>query len=108
MICIGGEHEDFHDANFAGKRGLALYVVESGGIAIVDETTEEPKLVHTHHRHEFSGDVSLLTDGPAVVSAYAEKPTRAVGHHSDHGCHWDPQATDTRHPAHLVGIYCDT
>jgi thioredoxin reductase (NADPH) len=61
----------------AGQRGMALYVVESGEIAIVDESTEVPKTVVVHGPGEFSGDVSLLTDRPAVVSAYARGETRA-------------------------------
>jgi thioredoxin reductase (NADPH) len=71
------EFEDGERIFQAGDRGMPLYVVESGGIAIVDETAEESKTIAVHHRHEFSGDVVLLTDRPAVVSAYAEGPTRA-------------------------------
>src|SRR5215813_6983933 len=58
----------------AGQRGLPFYVVESGGIAIVDESRAEPKRIVVHGRHEFTGDVSLLTDRPAAVSAYAVGP----------------------------------
>jgi thioredoxin reductase (NADPH) len=61
----------------AGQRGVPLYVVESGGIAIVDEWTSEPKTIVVHGPREFTGDVSLLTDRPAVVSAYARGETRA-------------------------------
>ena len=55
----------------AGQRGMPFYVVESGEIAIVDESTDEPKTIVVHGPREFTGDVSLLTDRPAVVSAYA-------------------------------------
>jgi thioredoxin reductase (NADPH) len=61
----------------AGQRGLPFYVVESGGIAIVDESTDVSKTLVVHGPHEFSGDVSLLTDRPASVSAYARGDTRA-------------------------------
>jgi thioredoxin reductase (NADPH) len=61
----------------AGQRGLPFYVVESGEIAIVDESTDVPKTVVVHGRREFTGDVSLLTDRPAVISAYARGQTRA-------------------------------
>jgi thioredoxin reductase (NADPH) len=61
----------------AGQRGLPLYVVESGGIAIVDESTEVSKAIVVHGPREFAGDVSLLTDRPAAVSAYAKGDTRA-------------------------------
>src|SRR5215470_12734129 len=61
----------------AGQRGLPFYVVESGEIAIVDESTDVSKTLVVHGSHEFTGDVSLLTDRPAVVSAYARGDTRA-------------------------------
>ena len=61
----------------AGQRGLPLYVVESGEIAIVDESAEEPKTIVIHGPGEFTGDVSLLTDRPAVISAYAKGACRA-------------------------------
>jgi thioredoxin reductase (NADPH) len=61
----------------AGQRGLPLYVVESGEIAIVDESRDEPTTIVVHGPREFTGDVSLLTDRPAAVSAYARGETRA-------------------------------
>jgi thioredoxin reductase (NADPH) len=61
----------------AGQRGLPFYVVASGEIAIVDESADVPKELVVHGRHEFTGDVSLLTDRPAAVSAYARGETRA-------------------------------
>ena len=73
-IC---EFEDGEIVIQAGQRGMALFVVESGAIAIVDESTDEPRTIIEHHRHEFTGDVSLLTDRPAVISAYARGATRA-------------------------------
>jgi len=61
----------------AGQRGLPFYVVESGEIAIVDESTDVSKTVVVHGPREFTGDVSLLTDRPAAISAYAKGETRA-------------------------------
>jgi thioredoxin reductase (NADPH) len=61
----------------AGQRGLPLYVVQSGEIAIVDESTEVSKTIVVHAPREFTGDVSLLTDRPAAVSGYARGETRA-------------------------------
>src|SRR5512135_348141 len=61
----------------AGQRGLSFYVVASGAIAIVDESADVPKTVVVHGPREFTGDVSLLTDRPAVISAYARGETRA-------------------------------
>ncbi|HEY2156101.1 MAG TPA: FAD-dependent oxidoreductase [Isosphaeraceae bacterium] len=60
-----------------GQRALPLYVVDSGGIAIMDESREESVTVVVHGPGEFTGDVSLLTDRPAVISAYARGETRA-------------------------------
>jgi thioredoxin reductase (NADPH) len=60
-----------------GERGFPLYVVESGAIAIVDESGDEPRTLVVHGPREFTGDVSLLTDRPAVVSAYAQGACRA-------------------------------
>jgi len=61
----------------AGQRGLPFYVVESGEIAIVDESADEAKTIAVHGPNEFAGDVSLLTDRPAVTSAYARGECRA-------------------------------
>jgi thioredoxin reductase (NADPH) len=61
----------------AGQRGVPFYVVESGGIAIVDESRAEPTTIVVHGPGEFSGDVALLTDRPAIVSAYAQGECRA-------------------------------
>jgi thioredoxin reductase (NADPH) len=69
--------EDGESIFQAGQRGLPFYVVESGGIAIVDESRPEPETIVVHGPREFTGDVSLLTDRPAVVSAYAKGACRA-------------------------------
>ena len=61
----------------AGQRGISLYVLVSGEIAIVDDSTDDLKTVAIHGPGEFSGDVSLLTDRPAVISAYAKGDCRA-------------------------------
>jgi thioredoxin reductase (NADPH) len=61
----------------AGQRGVPFYVVDSGEIAIVDESRAEPKTLVVHGPREFTGDVSLLTDRPAAVSAYARGACRA-------------------------------
>jgi thioredoxin reductase (NADPH) len=80
--CLAGlaklcTFEDGEVVFLAGQRAVPLYVVESGGIAIVDESRGEPKTIVVHGPREFTGDVSLLTDRPAVVSAYARGTTRA-------------------------------
>ncbi len=73
-LCV---FEDGEAIFQAGQRGVSFYVVESGGIAIVDESTEESKTLVVHGPREFTGDVSLLTDRPSVVSAYAQGSCRA-------------------------------
>jgi thioredoxin reductase (NADPH) len=69
--------EDGESIFQAGQRGLPFYVVESGGIAIVDESADESKTIVVHGPREFTGDVSLLTDRPAAISAYAQGDCRA-------------------------------
>jgi len=61
----------------AGQRGLSFYVVESGEIAIVDESADVSKTIVVHGPRQFTGDVSLLTDRPSAISAYARGETRA-------------------------------
>ncbi len=80
--CLAGlaklcSFEDGETIFEAGQRGISFYVVESGGIAIVDESRAEPKTIVVHGPREFTGDVSLLTDRPAAVSAYAKGACRA-------------------------------
>ena len=82
VACLAGlakvcSFEDGETIFQAGTRGVPFYVVESGGIAIVDESRAEPQTLVVHERGEFTGDVSLLTDRPAVVSAYARGACRA-------------------------------
>jgi thioredoxin reductase (NADPH) len=73
-LCLFQDGETIFQA---GQRGVPFYVVESGEIAIVDESGTEPKTIVVHGPREFTGDVSLLTDRPAVVSAYARGACRA-------------------------------
>ena len=71
------EFEDGATLYQAGERGHCFYVVDAGAIELVDETGDEPKVIAVHGPNEFSGDVSILTDRPAVVSAYARGACRA-------------------------------
>jgi thioredoxin reductase (NADPH) len=73
-LCSFGDGEALFRA---GQRGFSFYVVESGEIAIVDESGAEPRTIVVHGPREFTGDVALLTDRPAVVSAYARGACRA-------------------------------
>lgn len=73
-VCAFNDGENIFQA---GQRGLPFYVVISGEIAIVDDTTDVVKTIVIHGPREFTGDVSLLTDRPALISAYAKGETRA-------------------------------
>ena len=73
-LCSFGDGEVLFRA---GERGFPFYVVASGAIAIVDESGDEPRTLVVHGPREFTGDVSLLTDRPAVISAYAQGACRA-------------------------------
>jgi thioredoxin reductase (NADPH) len=54
-----------------GQRDFGFFVVLSGGVAIVDESTEPPNVAVVHRPGEFTGDVAQLTGQPSVVSAVA-------------------------------------
>lgn len=60
----------------AGQRLFPFYVIESGEVAIVDESGDAPRTIVVHGPREFTGDVSLLTQRPAVTSAYAKGTCR--------------------------------
>jgi hypothetical protein len=55
----------------AGERDFKFLVVESGEVAIVDESGETPTTIAILPRGEFTGDVAHLTGGPSLVSAIA-------------------------------------
>ena len=59
----------------AGDREYKFFVVERGAVEIVEHSTGETKRVTLHERHEFGGDVSLVTGRPALVSAIARGDT---------------------------------
>ena len=71
------DYEDGATLFRAGERGHCFFVVESGEIALIDETGDEPRTIATHGPDQFTGDVAILTDRPAVVSAYARGKCRA-------------------------------
>src|SRR6476660_7968908 len=59
----------------AGDREYKFFVVERGVVEIVEHSSGETKRVALHERHEFGGDVSLVTGRPALVSAIARGDT---------------------------------
>jgi thioredoxin reductase (NADPH) len=55
----------------AGDRDFKFFVVKSGEVEIRDESGEAPKTIAALGPGEFTGDVSQVTGGPAIVSGVA-------------------------------------
>jgi thioredoxin reductase (NADPH) len=55
-----------------GQRDFNFYVVKSGKVAIVEDSSGAPKTIRIHGPGEFTGDASQLTGRLAVVSAIAQ------------------------------------
>jgi thioredoxin reductase (NADPH) len=58
-------------------RDPRFFVVKSGEIDIVDESGDAPRTVVVHGPGQFTGDVSQVTDRPAIVSAVARSDGEA-------------------------------
>src|SRR5262245_22276781 len=54
----------------AGDADVDLFVVESGGVAILNPADED-RLIVTHGPGQFSGDIDLLTRRPVIVTGVA-------------------------------------
>jgi thioredoxin reductase (NADPH) len=54
-----------------GERNIKFFIVKSGEIDIVDGTGDQPKVLTTHHKGGFTGDISHLTGNPAILTAIA-------------------------------------
>jgi thioredoxin reductase (NADPH) len=54
-----------------GQSDFKFFVVKSGRVEIVDESSEPPRTVRMHGPGEFTGEVAQLTGNPALVSAIA-------------------------------------
>lgn len=61
----------------AGDADLDLFVVESGGIEILN-TSDDNRHVVTHGPRQFAGDIDLLTRRPVVVTGIAHGPTKLM------------------------------
>jgi thioredoxin reductase (NADPH) len=61
----------------AGQADLDLFIVESGGIEIVNPSDDNRHVV-THGPGHFAGDIDLLTRRPVVVTGIARGPTRLL------------------------------
>jgi thioredoxin reductase (NADPH) len=54
-----------------GDRAFKFFIVKSGEIEILDYSGDRPKIIATHNKGQFTGDISHLTGGPAVITAIA-------------------------------------
>lgn len=61
----------------AGDVDLDLFVVESGGIKILNPSDENRHIV-THGPGQFAGDIDLLTRRPVIVTGIAYGPTQLL------------------------------
>src|SRR5262249_44622906 len=79
--CTAAVPRSFRDGQtlFAvGERNTKFFVVNSGEVAIIDASGDEPKQVVVHRKGQFTGEVSHLSGGPAVVSAIARGPCEVI------------------------------
>ena len=73
-----------------GDRDLSFFVVKSGAVEIVDESGETPRAVVVLGPGEFTGDVTQLTGGPAIVNVVpATSGGRGLKLRGDHAPHAD-------------------
>ena len=76
--CAGAFLERYRNGQTlfkVGERDFKFFVVKSGELEIIDESGDTPKTVTVHRSGEFTGDVTQLSGGPAVVSAIARGDT---------------------------------
>lgn len=72
--CAGSQPKVFSDGQAlfsVGDRNINFFVVKSGEVAVIDRSGDEPKTLTVHRAGGFTGDISLVTGLPAVVSAVA-------------------------------------
>jgi thioredoxin reductase (NADPH) len=70
--CIKVAPKHFPDGErliSVGERAMKFFIVKSGKIDILDDSGDEPRVIVTHGPGQFTGDVSLLTGMPAIVTA---------------------------------------
>ena len=60
-----------------GDADVPFFIVKSGGIEIVDETSGEPRTIVVHHPGQFTGEVGWLTGARALATAIARGDTEA-------------------------------
>ncbi|EMI54046.1 response regulator receiver modulated FAD- dependent pyridine nucleotide-disulfide oxidoreductase [Rhodopirellula sallentina SM41] len=62
----------------SGDSDFSFFVVRSGRVAITETSSGHPREVVVHEPGEFTGDVSMLTGRPAVVTATSVGDTEAI------------------------------
>src|SRR6266850_3511292 len=58
-----------------GDRNMNFFIVRSGEVEVMDFSGDEPKTVTVHRKGAFTGDISLVTGLPAIVSGVARGDT---------------------------------
>src|SRR5262245_11057436 len=79
--CAAAVPRSFQDGQtlFAvGDRDFKFFVVKSGEVEIVDHLGDQPRRVTVHRRGQFTGEITQLTGGRALVSAVARGPCEVV------------------------------
>src|SRR5258708_12557078 len=56
-----------------GQRNFSFFVVKSGEIEIMDLSGDTLKTVVVHHKGQFPGDVSHITDLPPLTTSLARR-----------------------------------
>lgn len=77
MACVGsfGSRVSFADGDALfreGEKNFPFFVVDQGEVHICEHSSGSQKCVTVHAPREFVGDVALLTDRSALVSAFAK------------------------------------
>lgn len=70
----------FHDGQtvfHAGDVDLDLFVVEKGGLKVINPADDNRHLI-THKPGQFAGDIDLLTHRPVIVTGLAEGETQLL------------------------------
>ncbi|HYG63416.1 MAG TPA: ATP-binding protein [Thermoanaerobaculia bacterium] len=61
-----------------GDREYDFFVVLDGQVRITKRVGKEETLLAIHEPGEFTGEISMLTGGPAIANGYAEGPVRVL------------------------------
>jgi thioredoxin reductase (NADPH) len=61
----------------AGELDYNFFVVKSGEVAVLDDSSGEEKLVVVHEAGQFTGEINVLTGRAALVSGVARTPVEA-------------------------------